>query len=182
MWTKNGELFDINDPKYRGNDTSSRIVQIDRNTGTLEFIQFDEMDEGEYQCQASNSHGVSLSKKIQFVKASKKTFENPQGEPKKYEVKESDPLKLPCNPPKNDPPGIARWVMFQDDGLSKKYIDLSDRVAMDLDGRLLLACQFTTSQSVNLFTPQKLRNFHALTTLVGCIELPVSVAQRSCHV
>ncbi|WAR24982.1 NRG-like protein [Mya arenaria] len=140
-WTKNGRPFNINDPKYIANDTSSRIVRIDSNTGTLKFLQFHEMDEGQYQCIAKNNHGTSLSKKFRLVKATKKTFENPLEEPTRHSVKPADPLKLTCNPPKNDPPGIARWVRFKDEGTGKGTLYFANIVQEDDNDNEKYACE-----------------------------------------
>ncbi|XP_052211917.1 neuroglian-like isoform X2 [Dreissena polymorpha] len=138
-WTKNGKLFDISDPKYAANDSRiPRIERTDTSPGTLKFLQMMEMDEGSYQCIAKNAHGLSFSRKIQLIKATKRTFDNP-GMETKYSRKPAEALTLVCNPPENNPPGKVNWIKYENGGDSKKSVELSERIAMDTTGNLYFA-------------------------------------------
>lgn len=138
-WTKNGKVIDFNDPKYISNTTHKpKIVRTDKNTGTIVITELQESDDGIYQCVVRNPFGVSKSKKFHFLKATKRTFNDPS-KTKRYSVVAADNLKMVCNPPKNNPPGIIRWVQYYDEGIGKKYVELNDRISQDQEGNLYFA-------------------------------------------
>lgn len=127
-------MINLKDPKYISNTTHEpKIVRTDKDTGTIVITELQESDEGIYQCIVRNPFGVSKSKKFHFVKATKRSFNDPTKQ-ERYSVIASNRLKMVCNPPKNNPPGIIRWVQYYDEGIGKKYVELNDRIAQDKEG------------------------------------------------
>lgn len=138
-WTKNAKLLDLNDPMLISNTTNKpKIVRNDKNTGTITITELREYDEGVYQCIATNAYGISMSKKIKLVKATKRTFSD-ASKINRYKVIAANSLKMECNPPKNEPPGIIRWVQYYDRGIGKKTVEFNDRITMDKEGNLYFA-------------------------------------------
>lgn len=131
-WLKNGVPFETDNPKYVSNTTKqSRIVRVDKNTGSLKFTELKDDDEGIYQCIAENKYGVSMSRKYFLKKATKHSFPDRKKEIKKR-IQPAHALKIECNPPMNDPPGIISWLIYNNS--RKGYVDLNDRIAMDHEG------------------------------------------------
>ncbi|XP_060569116.1 neuroglian-like isoform X2 [Ruditapes philippinarum] len=136
-WTRNGNVINLKDPKYISNTTNtSKIVSSDE--GTITIMELQDQDEGIYQCIARNPYGVSKSKKIHFLKATKRSFTE-DAKTFTQKVIAAEPLKLECNPPENNPPGIIRWVQYSDEGQGKNYMDFSDRISQDDKGNLYFA-------------------------------------------
>jgi hypothetical protein len=125
-------VINLKDPKYISNTTNtSKIVSSDE--GTITIMELQDQDEGIYQCIARNPYGVSKSKKIHFLKATKRSFTE-DSKTFTQKVIAAEPLKLECNPPENNPPGIIRWVQYSDEGQGKNYMDFSDRISQDDKG------------------------------------------------
>lgn len=138
-WTKNGQLLNISDPKYFNAEGEPRIVFVSEGTGTLLITQLEKEDEGIYQCRAINNYGVSLSKKLQLVKALIGIFLDAGKDARRYQVMPAEHLKVVCNPPKSNPPGKVKWLKYVKDETDTDIVDLDDRVAVDDDGNLYFA-------------------------------------------
>ena len=137
-WMKNAIPFDTDNPKYISNTTKqSRIVRVDKNTGSLKFTELKDEDEGIYQCIAENRYGVSYSRKYFLMKATKHSFPDRNKEVRKR-TQPAEGLRIECKAPVNDPPGINRWVKY--DGQAKSYVQFNDRIAMDKEGKGSLVC------------------------------------------
>ena len=140
-WTKNGEILNISDPKYKSKRSGdSRIIRVSEGTGTLMISELEKADEGIYQCKASNRYGTSLSKKVQLVKATIGIFKEKDKDVKRYRVVPAISLKVTCNPPESDPPGKTKWVKYIKDETDTRSVQLDDRVAVDDDGMLVFCC------------------------------------------
>ncbi|XP_044205093.1 neurofascin homolog (chicken) a isoform X9 [Thunnus albacares] len=146
-WRRNGKFFNIGkDPR----------VTMRKRSGTLE-IGFrsggrPEDYEGEYQCFATNEHGVAISNKILLRVSKAPLWPKEVLEP--VTVTEGHPLVLPCNPPPGLPPPFTFWM---NSGMSP--IPQDKRVSMGLNGDLyfsnVLAQDAQTDYSCNarfLFT------------------------------
>ncbi|XP_053725354.1 neurofascin homolog (chicken) a isoform X12 [Synchiropus splendidus] len=102
-WRKNGKFFNF------GKD---HRVNMRRRSGTLE-IEFrsggrPEDYEGEYQCFATNEHGVALSNIILLRVSKAPLWPKEMLEP--VVVSEGSPLVLACNPPPGLPPPFTFWM------------------------------------------------------------------------
>uniref|UniRef100_A0A4W6E8U6 Neural cell adhesion molecule L1 n=1 Tax=Lates calcarifer TaxID=8187 RepID=A0A4W6E8U6_LATCA len=123
-WRRNGKFFNIvKDPR----------VTMRKRSGTLE-IGFrsggrPEDYEGEYQCFASNDHGVALSNKILLRVSKAPLWPKEVLEP--VVVTEGSPLVLPCNPPPGLPPPFTFWM-----NSAMTPIPQDKRVSMGLNGDL----------------------------------------------
>ena len=107
-------------------------------TGTLLITELEKDDEGMYQCRAINKYGISLSKKLQLIKATIGIFpEKDKQSPKRYRVIPADSLKVTCNPPESDPPGKLKWMRYYKDETDSKTVNLDDRISIDDNGKFL---------------------------------------------
>ncbi|XP_053377718.1 uncharacterized protein LOC123530345 [Mercenaria mercenaria] len=128
LWKRNGQ-------PYNPNGHGDRIVQL-KGEGTLVFYNPEGRDEGIYQCFADNGLGISASIKINFKMAKLESFAEETG--MTQQVHEGNHLTLPCIPPQSYPPGKVHWVWKKPD-MEWQPIYLSNRVSMDLEGRLRFA-------------------------------------------
>ncbi|XP_056293696.1 neurofascin homolog (chicken) a [Pseudoliparis swirei] len=123
-WRRNGKFFNIGkDPR----------VTMRKRSGTLE-IGFrsggrPEDYEGEYQCFATNDHGVALSNKILLRVSKAPLWPKEVLEP--VVVTEGTPLVLACNPPPGLPPPFTFWM-----NSAMIPIPQDKRVSMGLNGDL----------------------------------------------
>ncbi|XP_049588997.1 neurofascin homolog (chicken) a isoform X17 [Syngnathus scovelli] len=102
-WRRNGKFF---------NTAKDLRVTMRKRSGTLE-IGFrnggrPEDYEGEYQCFATNDHGVAMSNKILLRVSKAPLWPKEVLEP--VVVSEGSSLVLPCNPPPGLPPPITFWM------------------------------------------------------------------------
>lgn len=123
-WIKNGEEFD-----YVAYDR--RISQQPRR-GTLVFTKPDDVDEGLYQCFATNIHGTSMSNAVFLRKSELNSF--PDEHPQEMHVMEGSPLTLDCNPPTGYPKPTIFWIIQSFSG-SLRSINNS-RITVDPEGDL----------------------------------------------
>nr|XP_057934886.1 neurofascin homolog (chicken) a isoform X11 [Doryrhamphus excisus] len=102
-WRRNGKFFNIGkDPRVTMRKRSGTLEIGFRNGGRPEDY------EGEYQCFASNEHGVALSNKI-LLRVSKAPLW-PKEVLDPVVVTEGMALVLPCNPPPGLPPPFTFWM------------------------------------------------------------------------
>ncbi|XP_061146783.1 neurofascin homolog (chicken) a isoform X14 [Syngnathus typhle] len=121
-WRRNGKFF---------NTAKDLRVTMRKRSGTLE-IGFrnggrPEDYEGEYQCFATNDHGVAMSNKILLRVSKAPLWPKEVLEP--VVVSEGSSLVLPCNPPPGLPPPFTFWM-------SSMMIPIRQdkRVSMGLNG------------------------------------------------
>ncbi|EEC12870.1 neuronal cell adhesion molecule, putative [Ixodes scapularis] len=123
-WTKNNNEFD-----YVSYD--KRISQQPRR-GTLIFTKPDDVDEGLYQCFASNLHGTSVSNSVFLRKSELNSFA--EESTKEVYVVEGDPLSLDCNPPTGYPRPNIFWLIQYSSGALRNVN--SSRITADPEGDL----------------------------------------------
>nr|XP_037271321.1 neuroglian-like [Rhipicephalus microplus] len=123
-WTKNNKEFD-----YVSYD--KRISQQPRR-GTLVFTKPDDVDEGLYQCRATNLHGTSVSNAVFLRKAELNNFA--EETTKEVYVVEGDPLSLDCNPPTGYPRPNIFWLIQYSSGALRNVN--SSRITADPEGDL----------------------------------------------
>ncbi|XP_042912881.1 neuroglian [Parasteatoda tepidariorum] len=123
-WMKNGLDFE-----YVAYD--KRISQQPRR-GTLVFTKPEDIDEGLYQCYASNRFGTSVSNSVFLRKAELNSFLDVEA--KEKVVNEGDPLSLNCNPPTGYPRPTIFWMIQSFTG-SLRTIN-SSRITVDPEGDL----------------------------------------------
>ncbi|GFQ74968.1 neuroglian [Trichonephila clavata] len=123
-WMKNGLDFE-----YVAYD--KRISQQPRR-GTLVFTKPEDIDEGLYQCFASNRFGTSVSNAVFLRKSELSSFLDVEA--KEKVVSEGDPLSLNCNPPTGYPRPTIFWMIQSYTG-SLRTIN-SSRITVDPEGDL----------------------------------------------
>ncbi|KAM7295331.1 neuroglian [Ixodes scapularis] len=124
QWTKNGNEFN-----HVAHDT--RVSQ-QPNRGTLVFTEPEEMDEGLYQCWATNIHGTAVSYASIVRKSELNPF--PEESPREVSVVEGDPLSLDCNAPMGYPRPNVNWLILSDNGALR--VLNSSRITSDPEGGL----------------------------------------------
>uniref|UniRef100_A0A1W7RA45 Neuronal cell adhesion molecule n=1 Tax=Hadrurus spadix TaxID=141984 RepID=A0A1W7RA45_9SCOR len=123
-WTKNGK--DFNYVSY-----DNRISQQPRR-GTLVFTKPEDIDEGLYQCFATNSHGVSVSNAVFLRKSELRLFPNRDVQEK--HVTAGDVLTLECSPPTGYPKPKIFWLIMSSSGAL--HTINSSRLTTDPEGNL----------------------------------------------
>jgi len=109
-----------------------RILQVEE--GTISIPQLGPIDEGYYQCFASNQYGTTMSKTVHLQRAllggypGKGIFES-------RPLTEGTPYTLPCSPTKWFPKPSFSWAIVDsiDDDREKNVI-LDKRIQMDEEG------------------------------------------------
>ncbi|XP_040079656.2 neuroglian [Ixodes scapularis] len=124
QWTKNGNEFNP-----VAHDT--RVSQLP-NRGTLVFTKPEDMDEGLYQCWATNIHGTAVSNASIVRKSELNPF--PEESPREVSVVEGDPLSLDCNAPMGYPRPHVYWLIMHDSGALRGLN--SSRITSDPEGGL----------------------------------------------
>lgn len=123
-WLKNGHKFDPVAYDKRISQTSKR--------GSLTFTQPESVDEGLYQCFATNIHGTALSNAVFLRKSELASFSNE--DPQRLTVYEGQPLSIDCNPPTGYPKPSIFWYITSKSGALTSIN--SSRITVDPDGRL----------------------------------------------
>ncbi|CAN8025402.1 unnamed protein product [Ixodes persulcatus] len=124
QWTKNGNEFN-----HVAHDT--RVSQVP-NRGTLVFTKPEDMDEGLYQCWATNIHGTAVSNASIVRKSELNPF--PEESPREVSVVEGAPLSLDCNAPMGYPRPNIYWLIQHVSG-ALHVLNLS-RITSDPEGGL----------------------------------------------
>lgn len=125
VWKKNGIEF-----SYVAYD--KRITQQPRR-GSLVFTKPQAMDEGLYQCFASNKHGTSVSNAVFLKKAELNSFSS--NEISTLYATEGEPYTIPCHPPTGYPKPQVFWIIQSDSGALINGIN-SSRLSVDPEGNL----------------------------------------------
>ena len=130
--------LNVNDEMYVSNNITKvpRIVYSDLKSGTIHISDMVEEDAGFYQCIAKNPYGLSMSKIVRLEKTTKKIFETSGSQ--KYSRLPGHRLVMNCNPPKNNPPGKLKWVLYDANRDEKESVVLDDRRAMDSEGFIFM--------------------------------------------
>ncbi|XP_057702432.1 neurofascin homolog (chicken) a isoform X6 [Corythoichthys intestinalis] len=156
-WRRNGKFFNIvKDPRVTMRKRSGTLEIGFRNGGRPEDY------EGEYQCFASNDHGMAMSNKILLRVSKAPLWPKEVLEP--VVVTEGSSLVLPCNPPPGLPPPFTFWMnsmmspIVQDKRVSKGLngdLYFSNVMAQDAQNDYSCSARFHfthTIQQKNPFT------------------------------
>ncbi|XP_057702434.1 neurofascin homolog (chicken) a isoform X8 [Corythoichthys intestinalis] len=162
-WRRNGKFFNIvKDPRVTMRKRSGTLEIGFRNGGRPEDY------EGEYQCFASNDHGMAMSNKILLRVSKAPLWPKEVLEP--VVVTEGSSLVLPCNPPPGLPPPFTFWMnsmmspIVQDKRVSKGLngdLYFSNVMAQDAQNDYSCSARFHfthTIQQKNPFTLKVLTN------------------------
>ena len=123
-WIKNGVDFD-----YVAYD--KRISQQPRR-GTLHFTKPEVVDEGLYQCFATNIYGTSVSNAVSLRRSELNHFQ--EAEPEEKVVTEGEPLSIDCKPPSGYPKPVIFWMITSSSGALTSIN--SSRLTVDPEGNL----------------------------------------------
>ncbi|KAI3381164.1 hypothetical protein SNEBB_009539 [Seison nebaliae] len=124
-WTKDQKLYDPSAQKNR--------VSLRPTTGTLIITEPRDVDEGFYQCSASNQYGTAFSLIVNLRKAEFTTQTHRRIISKSVSVGQS--LILPCVKPKGLPVPIIYWTIEGPNGIDRR-VPYSNRISQDLKGYL----------------------------------------------
>ncbi|CAF0853285.1 unnamed protein product [Adineta steineri] len=126
-WTKNGQLYGINAQNNR--------VTMSSDSGTLSFLQPESLDQGWYQCNATNDLGTVLTRKIHVRLAELGAFPT-QDRPSIIQVRRGDSLTIPCKPPIAIPDPDIYWTDNTNVANQFGYRVSNPRIQQDSDGNL----------------------------------------------
>ena len=136
-WLKNGVRIDVSNDGRVTKDATDNSLNIEDALPT---------DAGIYQCQAQNHLGISLSDKVQVLRAA--VERSGQTQPRTRRPILGHSLKLNCNAPRSEPEAAIVWSYHYeyDYESSEDYVDLSDRVTTDHDG------EFSNRERLSIFS------------------------------
>jgi receptor-type tyrosine-protein phosphatase zeta len=157
-WYVNGKEVNVN--------LGNIHMSPDPKDGSLTINPAVVLNEGFYQCKASNPYGLSMSNVARLQQAALLMI--PSTDVRTYPVTEGESLQIQCNPPQSSVPKPSfSWATVKDtvDASPKKY-ETNKRVQMHMDGHLLFAyIEKEDDQNGKLF---KCNAFNAYTdTLAG---------------
>ena len=124
---KNGAILNYNNPNvYRQSE------------GTIKIIALGALDEGYYQCQASNQYGSALSNTTLLQRAVLSPYTTGAMIKEAEQVDEGKPYTITCNPTKCFPKPTYTWAIAVDvvDQTPKPLI-LDKRIQIDDEGLFL---------------------------------------------
>uniref|UniRef100_A0A914H661 Ig-like domain-containing protein n=1 Tax=Globodera rostochiensis TaxID=31243 RepID=A0A914H661_GLORO len=110
---------------------TSRILSNPDN-GSLTFVQFEDTDEGDYQCLALNGNGTAYSEKMRLQQAWIRAFPVGKG-PEIVTVPMGRPYTRDCVPPESSPMASTFWLFQspgnerQIQGINSSHISTNDR-------------------------------------------------------
>ncbi|XP_022649065.1 neuroglian-like [Varroa jacobsoni] len=123
-WIKNGRVFD-----YVSYD---KRISKQPKRGTLIFTKPDDVDEGLYQCKATNQYGTSVSNAVFLRKSELSNFADDKTQ--EIFVMEGEPLSLDCKPPQGYPAPSVFWLIQSGNGALRSFN--SSRITADPEGKL----------------------------------------------
>ncbi|KAL3085546.1 hypothetical protein niasHT_037287 [Heterodera trifolii] len=110
---------------------ASRILTNPDN-GSLTFVHFEDIDEGDYQCLAFNGNGTAYSEKMRLQQAWIRAFPVGKG-PEIVTIPMGRPYTRDCVPPESSPPASTFWLFQspgnerQIQGINVSHISTNDR-------------------------------------------------------
>jgi len=126
-WRKNGVMLIMN---------WSRVQSRVTDGGSITIVSASALDEGYYQCLASNQHGVALTRLIHLIRAVLQPF--PPGAMQDpvlpHSVTEGDEFRLNCNAPRSVPTAAYSWSLVMNKQDSPRDLLLDKRIQMDDQG------------------------------------------------
>ncbi|CAF4028111.1 unnamed protein product [Rotaria sordida] len=126
-WTKNGLLYTI--------DTQNNNVIMANDSGTLIFTQPQSIDQGWYQCNATNIWGTAVSRRVHVRLAELGAFPI-YDRAQIIQVRRGDSLKIPCKPPIGVPDPEIYWTDNANVGDQFGFRVANPRIQQDYDGNL----------------------------------------------
>ncbi|KAJ8046694.1 Neuronal cell adhesion molecule [Holothuria leucospilota] len=120
-------------------DDQLDLLQLDQKwtmeeDGSLHITSVEETDEGDYHCEANNTHGIIISNRIRLSRAY--LGELPfSGLLEIYDLKERQYIVLRCQKPESSPNPDFYWTK---DVRSREPVILSDRVSQTPTGDLVI--------------------------------------------
>ncbi|CAF2121861.1 unnamed protein product [Rotaria magnacalcarata] len=126
-WTKDGRFYE---PSAQNNR-----VAMGSDSGTLIFTQAQTIDQGWYQCNATNMWGSAFSRKVRVRLAELGAFPI-YDKPQVIQVRRGDSLKIPCKPPTGVPDPETYWTDNTNTGDQFGFLVSNPRVQQDYYGNL----------------------------------------------
>ncbi|CAF4209111.1 unnamed protein product [Rotaria socialis] len=128
-WTKNGYLYETNEQNNR--------VTMANDSGMLTFIQPQSIDQGWYQCNATNIWGTAVSRRVHVRIAELGEFPI-YDRAQVIQVRRGDSLRIPCKPPISVPDPEIYWTDNTNSDNQIGFRVASSRIQQDYDGNLYL--------------------------------------------
>ncbi|CAF4663542.1 unnamed protein product, partial [Rotaria sp. Silwood1] len=126
-WTKDGRFYE---PSAQNNR-----VAMGSDSGTLIFTQAQTIDQGWYQCNATNMWGTAVSRKVRVRLAELGAFPI-YDKPQVIQVRRGDSLKIPCKPPTGVPDPETYWTDNTNTGDQFGFLVSNPRIQQDYYGNL----------------------------------------------
>ncbi|CAF0804833.1 unnamed protein product [Rotaria sordida] len=126
-WTKDGRFYE---PSAQNNR-----VAMGSDSGTLIFTQAQPIDQGWYQCNATNMWGTAVSRKVRVRLAELGAFPI-YDKPQVIQVRRGDSLKIPCKPPTGVPDPETYWTDNTNTGDQFGFLVSNPRIQQDYYGNL----------------------------------------------
>ncbi|CAF1215999.1 unnamed protein product [Adineta ricciae] len=126
-WTKNGQVYNLN--------TQNNRVMMTADSGTLIFTQPESLDQGWYQCNATNDWGTAISRKVYVLQAELGEFST-YDKPQEISVQRGDSLRIPCKSPIATPDPDIYWTDSTNAGDQLGFRVTNPRIQQDYHGNL----------------------------------------------
>ncbi|CAF1296253.1 unnamed protein product, partial [Didymodactylos carnosus] len=127
-WTKDGRFYE---PSAQNNR-----VAMASDSGTLIFTQAQTIDQGWYQCNATNQYGTAVSRKVRVRLAELGGFPITSDRPNIITVERGRSAVLPCQPPTGVPDPETYWTDNSNIGDQFGFLVSNARIQQDYYGRL----------------------------------------------
>ncbi|CAF1002499.1 unnamed protein product [Adineta ricciae] len=126
-WAKDGRFYE---PSAQNNR-----VAMGSDSGTLIFTQAQTIDQGWYQCNATNMWGTAVTRKVRVRLAELGAFPI-YDKAQVIQVRRGDSLKLPCKPPTGVPDPETYWTDNTNTGDQFGFLVSNPRIQQDYYGNL----------------------------------------------
>ncbi|UJR16314.1 hypothetical protein I4U23_003220 [Adineta vaga] len=126
-WTRDGRFYE---PSAQNNR-----VAMGSDSGTLIFTQAQTIDQGWYQCNATNMWGTAVTRKVRVRLAELGAFPI-YDKPQVIQVRRGDSLKIPCKPPTGVPDPETYWTDNTNTGDQFGFLVSNPRIQQDYYGNL----------------------------------------------
>ncbi|UJR30186.1 hypothetical protein I4U23_017725 [Adineta vaga] len=127
LWTKNGQVYNLNSQNNR--------VLMTTDSGTLIFTQPESLDQGWYQCNVTNDWGTAVSNRIYVRQAELGSFPV-YDKPQVITVRRGDSLRIPCKSPIATPDPEIYWTDNTNAGDQLGFRVSNPRIQQDYNGNL----------------------------------------------
>ncbi|CAF4169795.1 unnamed protein product [Rotaria sp. Silwood2] len=126
-WIKNGQFYAIN--------AQNKHIFMANDSGTLIFTQPTVIDQGWYQCNATNIWGTAVSRRVRVRVAELGAFPI-YDRAQVIQVRRGDSLRIPCKPPTGVPDPEIYWTDNANLGDHFGFRVANPRIQQDYDGNL----------------------------------------------